>query len=127
MPNSSRSAFTMSFRDRTPSATSCAARSAADAAAVLTAYKSAYNADEDKQAWFDTLKSLCEPLGFCPDVKTYKKDPAPYKGHVGDVSTIVRLAVTGRRNTPDLCAIMQLLGTERVMNRIDAAIAKLTV
>ena len=101
--------------------------SAADAAAVLTAYKTAYNADEDKQAWFDTLKGLCEPLGFCPDVKTYKKDPAPYKGHVGDVSTVVRLAITGRRNTPDLCAIMQLLGTERVMNRIDAAIAKLTV
>ncbi len=98
---------------------------AADAVAVLEAYKTAYDPAADKQAWFDTLKALCPVLGFCPEVKEYKKNPEAYKGHVGDVSTIVRLAITGRRNTPDLCAIMQLLGTDRVMQRIDNAIAKL--
>ncbi len=97
-----------------------------DAAAVLTAYKAVYDPKEDKQAWFDTLKALCPALGFCPEVKEYKKHPEDFKGHVGDVSTIVRLAVTGRRNTPDLCAIMQLLGVERVTKRINAAIAKLS-
>ena len=96
-----------------------------DAAAVLEAYKAVYDPAADKQAWFDTLKALCPSLGFCPEVKEYKKHPEDFKGHVGDVSTIVRLAITGRRNTPDLCAIMQLLGVERVMARIDAAIAKL--
>ncbi len=99
---------------------------AADAAAVLTAYKAVYDSAQDKQAWFDTLKALCPALGFCPEVKEYKKNPDAYKGHVGDVSTIIRLAVTGRRNTPDLCAIMQLLGIDRVTARIDAAIAKLS-
>ncbi|MBO5796988.1 MAG: glutamate--tRNA ligase, partial [Clostridia bacterium] len=79
----------------------------------------------DKQAWFDTVKSICEPLGFCPEVKEYKKDPTGWKGHAGDVSTVIRLAVTGRRNTPDLCAIMQLLGRERVMKRLADAAAKL--
>ncbi len=98
----------------------------ADAAAVLTAYKEVYDPAADKQAWFDTLKALCPALGFCPEVKEYKKHPEDFKGHVGDVSTIVRLAITGRRNTPDLCAIMQLLGVERVMTRIDAAIEKLS-
>ncbi len=99
----------------------------ADAAAVLTAYKAVYDPAADKQAWFDTLKGLCPALGFCPEVKEYKKNPAAYKGHVGDVSTIVRLAITSRRNTPDLCAIMQLLGIDRVNERIDNAIAKLSV
>ncbi len=97
-----------------------------DAKAVLKAYQTVYDPTADKQAWFDTLKSLCEPLGFCPEVKVYKKDPAAYKGHVGDISTIIRLAITSRRNTPDLCAIMQLLGVERVSARIEAAIAKLS-
>ena len=98
----------------------------ADAAAVLTAYKEVYDPSADKQVWFDTVKSLCEPLGFCPEVKVYKKDPTAYKGHVGDVSTIIRLAVTSRRNTPDLCSIMQLLGTERVNVRLNNAIDKLS-
>ncbi len=101
--------------------------SPADAVAVLTAYKAAYDPTADKQAWFDGLKALCPSLGFCPEVKEYKKNPDSYKGHVGDVSTIVRLAVTGRRNTPDLCSIMQLLGPERVTARIEAAIEKLSL
>ena len=97
----------------------------ADAKAILTAYVDVYDETQDKQAWFDTVKSICEPLGFCPEVKEYKKDPTGWKGHAGDVSTVIRLAVTGRRNTPDLCAIMQLLGRERVLARLNAAIEKL--
>ncbi len=94
----------------------------ADAAAVLQAYSKAYDAGEDKQAWFDTVKRICPELGFCPDVKEYKKNPDGYKGHVGDVSTVIRIAITGRRNTPDLCAIMQLLGNDTVQNRLQTAI-----
>ena len=97
----------------------------ADAKAILAAYVDVYDETQDKQAWFDTVKSICEPLGFCPEVKEYKKDPTGWKGHAGDVSTVIRLAVTGRRNTPDLCAIMQLLGRERVMKRLADAAAKL--
>ena len=96
---------------------------AADAAAILRAYSKVYDAAQDKQAWFDTVKSICADLGFSPDVKAYKADPAAFKGHVGDVSTIIRIAITGRRNTPDLCSIMQLLGTETVNARLQAAIA----
>ena len=62
-------------------------------------------------------------MGYSPDVKAYKKDPDSFKGHVGDVSTMVRLAITGRRNTPDLYAIMQLLGQEECVKRMDNAIA----
>ncbi len=97
----------------------------ADAKAILAAYAPVYDETQDKAAWFDTIKAICPALGFCPEVKEYKKDPAGWKGHAGDVSTVIRLAVTGRRNTPDLCAIMQLLGRERVQQRLAAAAEKL--
>ena len=96
--------------------------SPADAAAVLSAYKGVYDASQDKDTWFATVKGLCEELGFCPDVKQYKADPTAWKGHVGDVSSIIRIAITGRRNTPDLCSIMQTLGLDTVNSRLDAAI-----
>ena len=59
-----------------------------------------------------------QPLGFAREVKEYKKNPDGYKGHVGDVSSVLRIAVTGRKNTPDLYAIMQLLGEEQVRQRL---------
>ena len=94
----------------------------ADAAAILRSYITVYDAVQDKQEWFDTIKSICADLAFSPDVKAYKSDPTAFKGHVGDVSTVIRIAITGRRNTPDLCSIMQLLGTSTVKARLQAAI-----
>ncbi|MBQ9860384.1 MAG: glutamate--tRNA ligase [Clostridia bacterium] len=94
----------------------------ADAAALLRSYVNVYNPAEDKDAWFATVKSICADHGFSPDVKAYKADPAAFKGHVGDVSTVIRVAVTGRRNTPDLCSIMQQLGVETVNKRLNEAI-----
>ncbi len=93
-----------------------------DIAAILKAYPAVYDPTEDKQAWFDSIKAMCTPLGFCPEIKEYKKDPDAYKGHAGDVSTVIRIAVTGRRNTPDLCGIMNLLGKDEVTARLNAAL-----
>jgi len=94
----------------------------ADAAAILTKYATVYNPAEDKDAWFATVKSICEELGFCPDVKQFKADPSAWIGHVGDVSSVIRIAMTGRRNTPDLCSIMQTLGADVVKARLQTAI-----
>ncbi len=95
---------------------------AGDAATILERYVLDYNHDVDKDGWFANLKAICPELGYSPDVKAYKKDPTAFKGHVGDVSTAVRLAITGRRNTPDLYAIMQLLGKDECVNRIRNAV-----
>ena len=92
-----------------------------DVKAVLEAYGPVYDPSQDRQQWFDTIKALCPSLGFCPEVKEYKKNPDGYKGHAGDVSTVLRIAVTGRRNTPDLCSIMRLLGKDEVLARLQAA------
>ena len=97
----------------------------ADAKAFLNEYKKVYSADDDRSAWFDRIKSLCPDLGFAADTKEYKANPENYKGSAGDLSTVLRIAVTGRRNTPDLCSIMQVLGEERIMKRIDDMINSL--
>ena len=92
--------------------------SASDAKAIVAAYAKAYSASDDKDGWFGKIKELCEPLGFTPNVKEYKSNPDMYKGHVGDVSTVIRIAVTSRRNTPDLYSIMLLLGEDEVRARL---------
>ncbi|MBE6800631.1 MAG: glutamate--tRNA ligase [Ruminococcaceae bacterium] len=96
-----------------------------DAKSILENYLKVYSADDDKDIWFSKIKDLCEPLGFTPNVKEFKKNPELFKGHVGDVSTVIRLAVTSRKNTPDLCSIMQLLGENKVNERINKVISAL--
>ena len=91
-----------------------------DAKAILTEYIKVYDTEDDKDTWFNKIKSLCEPLGFTPNVKEYKQNPESFKGHVGDVSTVIRLAVTGRKNTPDLYSIMKLLGKDEVVKRLSS-------
>ena len=90
---------------------------------ILDLYVEEYDASRDKDSWFAHIKEMCEKLGYTPNVKEYKKNPDAYKGHVGDVSTVIRLAVTGRKNTPDLYAIMQILGEEEVKSRLKKALA----
>ncbi|MCL2507786.1 MAG: glutamate--tRNA ligase [Oscillospiraceae bacterium] len=96
------------------------------AAAILKAYLDAYDASDDKDTWFQKIKDLCGPLGYTPNVKEYKQSPEKFKGHIGDVSSVIRIAATSRRNTPDLHAIMALLGKDRVRERINAALSCLT-
>ena len=93
-----------------------------DAIAILEAYKKVYSTDDDNSEWFNKVKDLCEPLGFTPNVKEYKKNPESFKGSVGHLSTVIRVAITSRTNTPDLCAIMKILGYDECIARMDKAI-----
>ena len=93
-----------------------------DAIAFLKAYKEVYNENDDLKQWFDKIKDLCPALNFANETKLYKANPDLYKGHVGDLSTVLRIAITGRRNTPDLCSIMKVMGKDKCMERIDRMI-----
>ncbi len=93
----------------------------ADAAAILEAYIGVFDENDDQSEWFNKVKSLCEPLGYTPNVKEWKQDPTAFKGHVGHLSTVIRVAITSRTNTPDLCAIMQILGKEECVHRLQKA------
>ncbi len=86
---------------------------------ILQSYLEKYfNISDDKQTWFDKMKDLAEEYGYAREVKEFKKEPEKYKGHVGDISMVIRVAITGRQNTPDLYEIMQVLGKEQVEKRI---------
>ena len=84
-----------------------------------------YNEEDDKQTWFDKIKTLAEEVGFAREVKEFKAEPEKWPGHVGDISTVLRVALTSRANTPDLYEIMQVLGKEKMAKRYEKAIKEL--
>ena len=89
---------------------------------ILELYiKNYYDENDDKQQWFDKIKELAGELGYAKEVKEYKANPDAYKAHVGDVSTVLRVALTGRTNTPDMYEIMQVLGKESIEKRFEIA------
>ncbi|MBO4725227.1 MAG: glutamate--tRNA ligase, partial [Firmicutes bacterium] len=96
--------------------------SAEDAKAVLTKYLEGYDHSDDQSVWFDKIRTIATDLGYAAKPKDYKKNPEMYKGHVGDVSTVIRLAVVGRAQSPDIWEIQQILGEERTRARVKAAI-----
>ncbi len=76
-----------------------------------------YDENDDKQAWFDKIKELAGEMGYAKEVKEFKANPGMYAAHVGDVSTVLRVALTKRTNTPDMYEIMQILGKEKIEKR----------
>ena len=89
---------------------------------VIKEYISVYDESDDKQTWFNKMKDVAEKCGYAREVKEYKLEPEKWPGHVGDISTAIRVTITGRRNTPDLYEIMQVLGKEEVVARLNAAL-----
>ena len=80
-----------------------------------------YDENADKQTWFDKIKELAGEMGYAKEVKEFKENPGMYKAHVGDVSTVIRVALTGRTNTPDMYEIMKVLGKDSVIKRLQKA------
>ncbi len=85
---------------------------------LSTYFTKYYNPMDDKETWFNKVKELSNELGYCPDMKEYKANPDVYKGNVADISTVIRVALTSKSQTPDLYEILKLLGVERIQNRI---------
>lgn len=92
---------------------------------ALEKFLERFDFQDDSNAWFDKVKEITGELGFTTDMKAYKADPNAFPGTVADVSTFLRLAVTGKTNSPDLYTVMQILGYDRTVQRIRNAIALL--
>lgn len=78
-----------------------------------------YDANDDKDTWFHKMKELASSIGYASEVKEYKEHPEQYKGHIGDISMVVRVAMTTKSMTPDLYQILKLLGIERINKRLE--------
>ena len=92
---------------------------------TLTKFLERFNFQDDANTWFDKVKEITTELGFTTDMKAYKADPSAYPGTVADISTFLRLAVTGKTNSPDLYTVMQILGYDATVSRIRNAISLL--
>lgn len=91
----------------------------------LENYIKAYNENATKDEWFARMKEVAQNLGFCVNMKEYKAEPEKYIGSIADFSSIIRMAVTNKKNTPDIYSIMQLLGKEVTINRMKDTIANI--
>ena len=78
-----------------------------------------YDMNDDKDTWFNKIKELAESLGYAANMKDYKKNPDNYKGNVADIATVIRVALTGKKNTPDLYEILKIFGVDRIKQRFD--------
>ncbi|MBE7068465.1 MAG: glutamate--tRNA ligase [Clostridiales bacterium] len=92
---------------------------------VLQEFKEVYNYADDSSAWFNKVKQIAENNGFTSDMKAYKANPDAYAGNVADIAEMLRIAVTGLSNTPDLWTIMQILGEQKTLDRLEKAISAL--
>ncbi len=78
-----------------------------------------YDINDDKDTWFNKIKELAESLGYAANMKDYKKNPDNYKGNVADIATVIRVALTGKKNTPDLYEILKIFGVDRIKSRFE--------
>ena len=91
-----------------------------EAGKLLKAYLETYNHGDNQEQWFSKIREITAMNGYAEKPKDFKKNPEMYKGHVGDVSTVIRIAIVGRETSPDIWEIQQIMGEEKVRNRISA-------
>ncbi len=89
-----------------------------DAKSILKDYLSTYKPDDDNGKWFEKVKTIGERYQYTGDMRAYKENPDAYRGNISHVSTVVRLALTGKSISPDLWEIQQIMGIDKVQERI---------
>ena len=98
------------------------AEAAADAEAIIRSYLDGYDHSDDNEQWFGKIRQMAVDMGYAAKPKDFKKNPDDYKGHVGHVSTVIRIALMGRAQSPDVWAIQQIMGEDMVRARLEKAI-----
>ena len=90
-----------------------------DVIGIIDSFIDSYNAQDDANAWFEKVKAIADSYGFASDMKAYKTSPESFKGSIADVSMFLRLAVTGKINSPDLYTVMSIIGKDKVIERLN--------
>ncbi len=90
-----------------------------EAKKLLQAYLKTYDHSDDQSQWFEKIRVIASENGYAAKPKDFKKNPDMYKGHVGDVSTVIRIAIIGRASSPDVWELQQIMGEEKVRRRIE--------
>lgn len=96
-----------------------------DIKSTLSEFLKTFDVADDSGVWFEKIKDIADMLGFASDMKAYRENPEAYRGNVSDISMFIRIAITGKENSPDMYSVMQILGYDRVAQRINNMINSL--
>ena len=96
-----------------------------DIKVTLSEFVKTYDIHDDMNTWFDKIKDIADMLGYASDMRAYKENPDAFRGNVSDISMFIRIAVTGKENSPDMYSVMQILGYDRIIARIEKMINSL--
>ncbi len=86
---------------------------------ICEKFLESYNIEDEQNEWFEKLKNVAKILGYADNIKDYKENPHLYKGNVSDIAKVLRILITGREQSPDLCAIMKIIGLDEVKIRLN--------
>jgi len=92
---------------------------------IIESFLTSYDDNDDNNEWFNKLKLISANHGFASEMSQYRAEPDKYLGSISDIAEVIRIATTGMKNTPDLWAIMQIMGNKRVVKRLDQALVYL--
>ena len=92
---------------------------------TLEEFLKSFNIEDDANTWFDKIKDIADMIGYASDMKAYKQNPDAYRGNVSDISMFIRIAVTGKLNSPDMYSVMQVLGYDVIVDRLNKMIESL--
>lgn len=92
-----------------------------DTLLILAKYKDIYNSDDDMNTWFQKICDLSKEIGFAETTKLYRQNPQNFKGDPGDTSMVLRVAITGKQNSPDMYTVMNILGKQKIADRLQQA------
>ncbi len=96
-----------------------------DIKAALEKFLLTFDMADEMNTWFEKVKAVAREIGYADDMKEYKANPEAFRGSIADVSMFLRVAVTGKMNAPDLYTVMQILGKDETVRRIENMIATL--
>ncbi len=96
-----------------------------DIKTTLSEFVKTFDISDDSNAWFEKIKDIADMLGYASDMRAYRENPEAYRGNVSDISMFIRIAITGKENSPDMYSVMQILGYDRVVSRINNMINSL--
>ena len=96
-----------------------------DIKSTLSEFIKTFDIHDDMNTWFDKIKDIADMLGYASDMKAYKENPDAFRGNVSDISMFIRIAVTGKENSPDMYSVMQILGYDRIIARLEKMINSL--
>ena len=96
-----------------------------DIKTTLSEFIKTFDISDDSNTWFEKIKDIADMIGYASDMRAYKENPEAFRGNVSDISMFIRVAITGKENSPDMYSVMQILGNDRVIKRINAMIETL--